>query len=166
MDFVSRLPVHDSYRVLEVGSRIVKRTVRTVFPSCREYVGIDMIEGPGVDVILKAEDAHNHFGAESFDAVLCLETMEHVQHWRAALESVFSCVRTGGVFCMTTPTIEKGRHNYPDDYWRWTLRDYAEMFADQQIMSLCQVWKKGIGVMLKKRSNRLHLDAVYPMEVA
>jgi hypothetical protein len=65
-------------RVLEVGSRFVNGSVRPLierFCRPREYVGVDIETGKYVDVVLPAERLVEHFGLESFDAVVSTESL-------------------------------------------------------------------------------------------
>ncbi len=68
-------------RVLEVGSKFWNGSVRPLierFCKPREYVGVDIETGKYVDVVLPAERLVEHFGSESFDAVISTEILEHV----------------------------------------------------------------------------------------
>ena len=67
----------DIRKVLEVGSLDINGSVRNMFKS--SYTGIDLQEGKGVDIVMDAVDIKNKFEPESFDCVLCLETLEHAK---------------------------------------------------------------------------------------
>jgi hypothetical protein len=44
-------------RILEVGSSATTfGSIRSIFPPCKEYVGIDLSPGPGVDIVMNAHD--------------------------------------------------------------------------------------------------------------
>lgn len=148
-------------RVLEVGSMDVNGSVRENFRNC-EYTGIDFREGPGVDVVMDAVDLPKKFGPV-FDVVLCLETLEHCEDWRGVLQASWDVLKDGGKFMLTTPTKEKGRHNYPSDYWRWTLEQYEHMFSRQQTVRIEKLSKASIGALVVK-SGFLCLD-VEPLAV-
>jgi SAM-dependent methyltransferase len=113
-------------RVLDVGSYNENGEVRSVIPV---DVGIDMRAGPGVDLVCLAEDLLDHFAPESFDSITCLNTMEHVEHWREALAAIWACLKPGGVLVLGVPNRSKGVHGYPKDYWRWTDSDLEYIFG-------------------------------------
>ena len=68
-------------KVLEVGSRIVKGSLRGYIESLnpREYTGIDIVPGVGVDLILDIHQLANHFGENVFDLIICSDTLEHIE---------------------------------------------------------------------------------------
>lgn len=150
-------------RVLEVGSLDVNGSIRDNFPG-GEYIGIDIREGTGVDMVLDAVDLPSAFPPEHFQIVLCCETLEHVERWRESIEGMWHVLKPHGFLTITTPTQEKGRHNYPSDYWRWTLEDYAHIFADQKIHRRQLTYERGIGVVVEKLTDTLYLD-IEPYEV-
>lgn len=141
MDFIGReLRFEDvtKKRLLEVGSRDVNGSVRQLakkgWPSA--YVGIDMMAGPGVDEVLKAEDLVSRFGAESFDTVISVETLEHVEFWRKAVVAMKAVLRPGGILMITTRAPGFPMHAHPSDFWRFTLDNFREIFADLEILVL------------------------------
>jgi predicted SAM-dependent methyltransferase len=151
-------------RVLEVGSLDVNGSIRANFPRS-EYIGIDIREGPGVDLVLAAEELPLKFGAGYFDIVMCCETLEHVEHWREAMLGMWASLKDGGFMTITTPTQEKGRHDYPSDYWRWTLEDYRTIFRDQKIHRQQLVYERGIGVVVQKLTQTIYPQDVTPYAV-
>ena len=53
--------------ILEIGSYDVNGTIRNLFAS-ENYVGVDLVEGPGVDVVAGGQSVD--FDDSSFDLVL------------------------------------------------------------------------------------------------
>lgn len=144
-------------KVLEVGSMDVNGSPRGNFLGT-EYIGIDIRPGNGVDLVMAAEELPEKFGPEHFDRVLMCETLEHCENWKDALRGAWRVLKVGGVMCITTPTIKKGRHNYPSDYWRWTLEEYRRIFAKQNIRRCEEVHARGIGAIVEKVSEELDTD--------
>jgi SAM-dependent methyltransferase len=86
-------------RVLEVGSKYVNGSVRPFierFLKPREYIGIDIEPGKFVDMIVPAEELSNYFDRESFDVVICTETLEHVLDWKSAINNMKEVLKCGG----------------------------------------------------------------------
>ena len=55
-------------RILEVGSRNVNGSVRKVLePKSINYVGVDLFEGNGVDIVLDVANLRDQFGDDKFD---------------------------------------------------------------------------------------------------
>lgn len=104
--------------VLEVGSLDINGGVRDLFDDCT-YCGIDLREGPGVDLVMNAMDLTSRFGLESQDVVLCLETLEHVERFWFVLNEMWNVLRMGGWFVLTVPDFSFPIHKEPKDYWRF-----------------------------------------------
>lgn len=67
--------------MIEVGSLNVNGSLRPLLGSFKPnlYVGTDIVKGPGVDVVCKAEDLLRTFPKSSFDVLISTELMEHVR---------------------------------------------------------------------------------------
>ena len=126
-------------RVLEVGSRDVNGSVRPFTESKLKplyYLGVDIIPGPRVDLVIKAEDLLKLFLPGTFDVVICLETLEHIEDWNKALANMKALLVKGGVIFLTTRSEPFAKHDWPGDYWRFTLEDLSKAFSDFEILVL------------------------------
>ena len=65
-------------KVLEIGSYIVNGTIRPYFEGS-QYIGVDLIPGPGVDIVEHAEKIN--FPKEIFDVTISCECFEHNPYW-------------------------------------------------------------------------------------
>lgn len=92
----------DAVDVLEFGSRNINGTVRDLVPGTR-FVGVDIVDGDGVDVVADCGTTL-HLGVNhKFDVVVCAEVFEHASD-RACLgmvENAHHWLRKGGVFIVT-----------------------------------------------------------------
>jgi len=77
-------------RVIEVGSFDVNGSLRPIIEaySPGEYTGVDIMAGPGVDILCDAAHLIEKFGPESFDAVISTEMIEHVRDWKTAIHNL------------------------------------------------------------------------------
>jgi SAM-dependent methyltransferase len=118
--------------VLEVGAVSVNGSLRPVFEAWKpaEYVGVDLVNGPGVDRICRIEELVAQFGKDRFDLVIATEIIEHVQDWRAAISNIKNVCRRGGTMLITTPSTGFPYHAYPHDFWRYTRSDMERIFRD------------------------------------
>lgn len=122
-----------SKRVLEVGARNVNGGVRPLvsrYCKPREYVGVDIVAGVGVDAVLPAERLCEVFGAESFDTVVSTEMLEHVVDWRATVRAIKGVVKVGGSVYITTRSRGFPFHAHPYDMWRCEIDDLTRIFSD------------------------------------
>jgi SAM-dependent methyltransferase len=118
--------------ILEVGSYQVAGqeniiNLRALFPD-KEYLGVDMRPGPGVDEVADVESLP--YASGTFGTVIAMSTFEHVPHFWRGFEEVRRVLRPNGVLFVSTPFYFH-IHAYPSDYWRFTpaafellLRDY------------------------------------------
>lgn len=104
-------------RTLDVGAFSHNGCARDVVDIT---VGVDIKKGKGVDLVCPVEKLLDHFPAGSFDACVSTETLEHVKDWKGFVHTTWDLVKEGGFIVMTMASEMKGRHAYPDDYWRFT----------------------------------------------
>jgi SAM-dependent methyltransferase len=140
-------------RVLEVGSLDVNGSPRQVLAElgAAEYVGVDIVDGPGVDVRCGVSHLVEQFGENAFDVVVSTEMLEHVQDWRAAVSNLKRVVRPGGVLVVTTRSKGFPLHAYPYDFWRYEQSDVRAIFSDFSIELLENDSPVSPGVFFKAR---------------
>jgi SAM-dependent methyltransferase len=140
-------------RVLEVGARSVEGSVAPVlkrWAAPREYIGVDIEKGTGVDVLCGAEEILDRFGAESFDLVISTEMIEHVRDWRAVIHNMKQVCKRGGIILVTTRSKGFKYHAFPHDYWRYEPDDLRRIFSDCEVLAL-ETDAESPGVFLKAR---------------
>lgn len=114
--------------VLEVGSKDYGSTAtfRSHFPG-HEYVGIDMADGKGVDLVLDLAESIGPLDPGHFDLGICCSVLEHVRRPWVMAENISSLIRPGGTLYMSAPWVWR-YHPYPDDYFRFSWRGIIELF--------------------------------------
>ena len=93
--------------VLEVGSLDINGSIRPLFVGCN-YTGIDLSEGPGVDLV--GHLLEHKFPLESFDTIVSLEAMEHDEHWEKSLREMFALLKPKGLLIITCATTGREEH--------------------------------------------------------
>lgn len=97
--------------------------LRPLFPD-KKYVGADMRKGPGVDIIL---NLHNiDLPSETIGTVLILDTLEHVEFVRKAIEEVHRILMPNGILIISS-VMNFPIHDYPYDYWRFTPEGFKSL---------------------------------------
>ena len=97
-----------SKKVLEIGSYDVNGTIRDVIGLCEEYVGVDLVEGPGVSVV---EYGHKvDFNDSYFDLSLSSECFEHDPHWQLTFLNMIRLTRPSGVVVFTCASNGRPEH--------------------------------------------------------
>lgn len=111
--------------VLEVGSYNVNGSVRHLCPV--PYTGIDVVDGPGVDVVY--DGGRIPYGDRAFPTVICTEVFEHAHRpWLLAAEIV-RVLGAGGTAFVSARGNGFAFHN-PPDRWRYMPGTLAELFTD------------------------------------
>jgi hypothetical protein len=117
------------HRTLEVGSLDVNGSVRGCFNG--SYVGTDMRDGRGVDVVLNAHDLsagpsgiHLDLGSEPFDVIVCTEMLEHDDQPWTSLCEMREVAQDNAVLLLTARGYDSRGcfplHGYPEDLWRFS----------------------------------------------
>ncbi len=94
---------HDNLgRVAEIGSKNYGNTIpfRKYF-NHDEWVGIDLEEGEGVDVVQDIQKSTE--GLEGFDTVICVSTLEHTPTPWILAKAIEDITRQGGTIYVSVP---------------------------------------------------------------
>ncbi len=124
--------------VIEVGACQVNGSLRSIAESFRpyNYIGVDIKNGPGVDLVCNAENLIDKFGYNKFDIVICSELLEHVRNWKKVIHNLKQILRPDGILIITTRSRGTGYHAFPCDYWRYEISDMKALFSDFNILVL------------------------------
>lgn len=130
---------HRGGQVLEVGSYDVNGSVRPYFAKARIYHGIDIRQGPGVDLVATAEQyreaAASPCGPFSqrdgkWDVVISTEMLEHAEFWRQDINAMKELLAPRGHIILTCRGPGFPKHDHPGDYNRFTVEHMRKIFAD------------------------------------
>ena len=142
-------------KVIEVGSLDVNGSVRERVMSFnpKSYVGIDFVDGEGVDKLMNAEDLAKEFGKASFDVVISTEMLEHAENWRECVQNMKDIAKDWII--ITTRGIGFPTHAYPDDFWRYTNDDIKKIFADCELVAnIPDPEAPGVFVIARKKKGK------------
>ena len=166
--------INKKTKVLEVGARNVNGTVRGELQQYSgEWTGIDIMDGPGVDLLLDVTRITEYFPPQSFDVVISTEMLEHCRDWRKAILEMVRVLRPGGTLLLTTRSPGFEPHDYPADYWRFSPADMNGIFSPAGEILLLKDdmtlgFPCGIGIIIRKSTTydddafRKHLEQLHP----
>ena len=106
---------HDykKFNILEIGSLNINGGIRELLePHAEMYLGIDMQEGPGVDLVV---DAVDYWKYDSFDVVVCNEVFEHTPDYSQIIFNAMTSLREGGIFIATMAGEGRAPHSAIDE---------------------------------------------------
>jgi SAM-dependent methyltransferase len=117
---------------LEVGSKDYGNTqdIKSLFPKM-QYVGVDMEEGPRVDIVLdltrNIDEIDGKLKHIRFGTIFCLSVLEHCENPFLVANNLTRLLKPGGKICLSVP-FALGFHGYPSDYWRFTHEGIKKLF--------------------------------------
>lgn len=138
-----QLPIRRS--ILELGSRDVNGSPRSLFTHADKYTGIDLIAGEGVDI---TADAATFRTDERYDTIICMEVLEHTDKAREVCRTAYHHLLKGGVAFFTAAGIDRAPHSAADggelrdgEYYRnvtvselrWWLSDFQLVMVNTEI---------------------------------
>jgi SAM-dependent methyltransferase len=115
-------------RTLEIGSLNVNGEIKSALLEPENYIGMDMRAGPNVDIV--ANGHHIPFVDETFDNVLCLDTLEHDDKFWLTIEEMKRVCKIEGMILVIVPGIGFELHEHPSDYWRFTGYSMQALLGD------------------------------------
>jgi SAM-dependent methyltransferase len=154
--YIAGIVVGQRYaRVVEVGSRDINGEVRSLIDA-GTYVGIDLEDGPGVDVV-----ADCRFWEPPWKAslVVCAEVLEHAPDPREVVDACIGYLRPGGRLIITCAGPGRAPHSGhdgggvqadehyanvdPADLEKWLAEDLEAVRVEFKAIP-CDVYATGI----------------------
>jgi len=148
-------------RIIDVGSTNMNGSFRTILGQYepKEYLGVDLSEGEGVDEICNAENLIEKYGDNSFDIVVSAEMLEHAKDWKSAIHNMKTILKPNGIIMLTARSYWFPYHGCPEDFWRFESEDMIYIFSDFKIKAIIpDYFQPGIFVKAIKPENWEELD--------
>jgi hypothetical protein len=163
--------------VLEIGSYDVNGEMRELFKdNCREYIGVDLLAGPSVDVVGFGHELT--YDDEKFALTFSAECFEHDMHWKLTFLNMVRMTKMGGIVAFTcggpgrpehgtirtNPSVSPGTQSIGIDYYRnlseadfcdnFKLEDYFSSFRFYSQHKTFDLYFVGV----KKNSSNVNFD--------
>ena len=154
--------------VVDIGSYDVNGTYRPLFAhEGWRYIGVDLEQGPGVDVVLTSP-YRLPMKSDSVDIVVSGQAFEHVEFFWLSFSEMLRVLRPGGMIFLIAPS-RGPEHRYPQDCWRFYPDGYRALakFADCELVEVTTdwgphedadsgPWGDTVGVFRKRKSSLRH----------
>ena len=129
----------ESASILEIGAQIVNGSLRSSALPTTKYLGVDIEEGEGVDLVVNPGEPLPLDDGQ-FDLVMATSVFEHdMAFWRTFLEMCRKA-KPGGHIYISAPSNGKV-HRYPRDCWRFypDAGSALKMLADSEELEVTLV---------------------------
>lgn len=121
---------NDVLKILDIGSYDSSGTsfnYRSIFDNDNwEYIGMDLKEGPNVDLIVSDMYDWKEIPNETFDVVISGQAFEHMEFFWRAIGEVSRILKYGGYCCIIAPSSGPV-HKNPLDCFRFTSDGMKEI---------------------------------------
>lgn len=94
------------------------------------YVGMDVVPGPGVDVIHDFDRFPYPFADSEFDEVKCMSSLEHVDDLLRTIEEIHRILKPGGILKVWVP-----HYSGPDAYRDPTHKTFFSFYTFDRFTS-------------------------------
>lgn len=154
--------VNEEYKILDVGSLNVNGTIKSLVPIKKNYVGLDVVEGPNVDCLIK--DYKFPFSDEFFDIIMTSSCFEHCDFFWLIFLEMLRCLKKRGMIYVCAPS-EGFEHKYPIDAYRfksdfglvlkkWACYNFYNIEIVEQYIDQSSLWKDNV-IIFKKNIKLL-----------
>jgi hypothetical protein len=93
--------------VLEIGSYDNNGSIRSIFPNNIDYLGLDLTEGPNVDMVY---DGYNLNLNKKFTLTICSEVFEHDVNWQNTFKNMINHSENNGFLVFTCASRGRPEH--------------------------------------------------------
>lgn len=130
--------------VLEVGSMDINGSFKKIVEDMgMKYVGIDIEDGPNVDVVLSDPYHWYEIKSHEYDIIISSSTFEHIEFPWCTMVQIRRVMKIGALCCITVPS-RGPEHKFPVDCWR-IYPDGMKALAKWVNLSVCDIdvyWDK------------------------
>lgn len=109
----------ENIKVLDVGSYNVNGSYKDLFTEEKyDYTGLDMEEGPNVDIVLDKPYDWSSIKTDSYDIVISGQAFEHIEFFWITMSEMARVLKKDSLICIIAPN-GFAEHRYPVDCYRF-----------------------------------------------
>lgn len=136
---------NEELKILDVGSYNMGGSYKALFDEPMWiYTGLDMVQGPNVDIIV--EDCYNWKEIEksTYDIVISGQAFEHMPYFWLVMEEIARVLKPDGICCIVAPSAGP-EHRCPVDCYRFYADGMIAMADYVHMNVLCAFTGEGSG---------------------
>lgn len=160
-------------KIIEIGSQVIENqdSLRDIFVGSSNYIGVDMVEGKGVDIFVK-DPYKLPFEENIADVVLASSVLEHSEFFWLLFSEMARICRKGGYIYINAPS-NGFVHRYPVDCWRfypdsgkalekWAKKDGHDVYLIESFISNQQneYWNDFVSIFRKGSLEIIELEGL------
>jgi len=115
--FSTYLKDSEGLKIVDIGSQDVNGSLRSFAPVNNEYIGVDFVEGNGVDIIL-TDPYILPFEDSTIDVIVSSSCYEHSEFFWISFNEAMRVLKPTGLLYINAPS-NGAYHRYPVDCWRF-----------------------------------------------
>jgi ubiquinone/menaquinone biosynthesis C-methylase UbiE len=162
--------------ILEIGSYDVNGSLRSYKPIDAEWIGVDIDDGPGVDIVVSS-GSKLPFPDNSFDVVVASSVFEHDLAFWKTLSEMTRVVKNSGFLYVNAPSNGLV-HRYPLDCFRFypdACQSFLEIIRESEPRAVLvesfvaeqdegQIWSDYVSIFAMSKDAIPSLDRIYKTE--
>lgn len=117
-------------QILEIGAGEGYK-VEKYFDISNDYIKTDLIDYENVVKLDVTKDKLE----TKYDVIICLNVLEHIYDYEAALANIYNGLKKGGSLFLSIPMFYP-LHMLPDDYWRFTPSTLKKLLANYEDVTI------------------------------
>jgi hypothetical protein len=123
--------------VIEFGALNINGSVRELFEQADvdSYTGLDIVAGPGVDIVGDATSFTTSLD-QRYDVVVCCEVFEHLPNWHEIIERSAECLVPRGLLILTMAGLGRDPHSAVDGGPLQPGEHYANIDGEELVTTL------------------------------
>lgn len=115
--FNTYLAQSNGLTIVDVGAQDIVGSLRSLAPPENKYIGLDFVEGKGVDVVM-TDPYRLPLEDNSVDVVVSSSCFEHAEFFWLSFNEVLRVLKPNGLFYLNVPA-NGAFHRFPVDCWRF-----------------------------------------------
>ena len=162
--FLTYLRDAKGLKIVDIGAQDINGSLRSVAPLKNDYIGVDFVEGKGVDLIMK--DPYSlPFEDSSIDVIVSSSCYEHAEFFWLSFNEALRILKPTGLLYINSPS-NGYYHRHPVDCWRfypdsgvalqnWGNRSGYECALLESFIGVRKnaIWNDFVGIFVKDKKH-------------